>query len=95
MKPGQGAAFSYDSAWWKNRVRIGTTLYTTQKLYGPSDKDGTLLLKPGQKGITVLGKAYLAAKLLDDGMLKLYRQGLYLPYLNRDDSRMIPNTFEA
>ena len=91
----QGGALDYDSAWWKDRLRIGATLYTTQKLYGPSDKDGTLLLESGQGGITVLGEAYLEARLVDDVILKLYRQGLNLPYLNRNDSRMIPNTFEA
>jgi len=91
----QGGALDYDSAWWKDRVRIGATLYTTQKLYGPSDKDGTLLLKQGQQGFNVLGEAYIEAKLVDDVIVKLYRQGLYLPYINRNDSRMIPNTFEA
>ena len=91
----QGGALDYDSAWWKDRVRIGGTLYTTQKLYGPSDKDGTLLLKHGQQGFTVLGEAFIEAKLVDDVIVKLYRQGLYLPYINRHDSRMIPNTFEA
>lgn len=91
----QGGALDYDSAWWKDRVRIGGTLYTTQKLYGPSDKDGTLLLKKGQQGFNVLGEAYIEAKLFDDIIVKLYRQGLYLPYINRNDSRMIPNTFEV
>jgi hypothetical protein len=91
----QGGALDYDSAWWKDRVRIGATLYTTQKLYGPSDKDGTLLLKRGQESFTVLGEAYIEAKLVDDVILKLYRQGLYMPYVNRNNSRMIPNTFEA
>jgi len=91
----QGGALDYDSAWWKDRVRIGGTLYTTQKLYGPSDKDGTLLLKQGQQGFNVLGEAYIEAKVIDDVILKLYRQGMYLPYINRNDSRMIPNTFEA
>lgn len=91
----QGGALDYDSAWWQNRVRIGATLYTTQKLYGPSDKDGTFLLKTGQKSFSVLGEAFLEAKLIDDIVLKAYRQGLYLPYMNRNDNRMIPNTFEA
>ncbi|MCK5383733.1 MAG: hypothetical protein KAJ65_08205, partial [Gammaproteobacteria bacterium] len=58
----QGGTLDYDSAWWKDRVRISSTLYTTQKLYGPSDKDGTLLLKTGQKSFTVLGEAFIEAK---------------------------------
>ena len=91
----QGGALDYDSGWWKNRARIGGTLYTSQKLYGPSDKDGTFLLKTGQKSFTVLGEAFLEAKLIGDVVLKAYRQEFDLPYMNRNDNRMVPNTFEA
>ena len=91
----QGGALDYDSGWWKSRVRIGGTLYTSQKLYGPSDKDGTFLLKTGQKSFSVLGEAFLEAKLTGDVVLKAYRQEFDLPYMNRNDNRMVPNTFEA
>ena len=91
----QGGALIYNSAWWQSRVRIGATLYTSQKLYGPSDKDGTFLLKTGQKSFSVLGEAFLEAKLTDDIVFKAYRQEFDLPYMNRNDNRMIPNTFEA
>ena len=91
----QGGWLSYGTPWWKNRLRLRTTLYTTQKLYGPDDKDGTLLLKPGQEGFTVLGEAYLEAQPVENMSLKLYRQTLSVPYLNRQDNRMIPNTFEG
>ncbi|HFD80037.1 MAG TPA: outer membrane porin, OprD family [Gammaproteobacteria bacterium] len=91
----QGGWLSYDTPWWKDRLRLGTTLYTSQKLYGPADKDGSGLLQPGQQSYTVLGQLYLEARLLDGMTLKLYRQALDLPYLNRNDVRMVPNTFEA
>ncbi len=91
----QGGWLSYGTPWWKNRLRLGTTLYTSQKLYGPDDKDGTLLLKPGQESFTVLGEAFLEVQPAERISLKLYRQSASIPYLNRQDNRMIPNTFEG
>ena len=91
----QGAGLGYETAWWKNRLRLGTTLYTSQKLYGPADKDGARLLLPGQKSFSVAGEAYLEARLYGGLALKAYRQKFAVPYLNGNDSRMVPNTFEA
>jgi len=91
----QGGELAYATASWKNRLRLGSTLYTSQKLHGPKDEDGTLLLRPGQKSFTVLGEAYLDARLYGNLTLKAYRQKFNLPYLNASDSRMVPNTFEA
>jgi len=91
----QGGWLSYDTPWWRNRLRLGTTLYTSQKLYGPADQDGTLLLKPGQESFTVLGEAYLELQPAQNLNLKFYRQALSVPYLNRQDNRMVPNTFEG
>jgi len=91
----QGGDLGYQTGWWKNRLRLGTTLYTSQKLYGPEDSDGTLLLKPGQKSFTVLGEAYLEAQPAEHISLKVYRQRFDLPYINEQDNRMVPNTFEA
>ena len=91
----QGGEISYRTSSWKNRLDMGATLFTSQKLYGPSDKDGTNLLKPGQKSYTVLGEAYIEARLFGDLTVKAYRQRFNLPYLNGFDTRMTPNTFEA
>ena len=91
----QGGGLTYATPWWKNRLRLGATLYTSQKLYGPADKDGSKLLEPGQKSFSVPGQAYLEARLYRDLSLRAYRQAFQLPYLNGNDSRMVPNTFEA
>lgn len=91
----QGASLAYETPWWENRLRLGTTLYTSQKLYGPADKDGAKLLRPGQKSFSVAGVAYLEARLYKNLALKAYRQEFTVPYLNGNDSRMVPNTFEA
>jgi hypothetical protein len=90
-----GGWLAYNSGWWGDRFRLNASVYTTQRAYGPGDKDGTLLLKEGQQGFTVLGKANLEVNFTDSLSAKLYRQTFNLPYLNRNDSRMVPNTFEA
>jgi hypothetical protein len=91
----QGGGLSYATPWWKNRLRLGATLYASQKLYGPKDKDGSRLLKPGQNSFAVPGQAFLDARLHGDLTLRAYRHAFNLPYLNGNDSRMVPNTFEA
>ena len=90
-----GGWLDYTSGWWNDRIKIGATGYTSQKLYGPEDRDGTLLLAPGQEGITVIGQAYLIGRIVDDVKLRLFRQAFDLPFVNKKDDRMIPNTFEA
>jgi hypothetical protein len=90
-----GGWIDYKSGLWKDRLQIGLVGYTSQKLYGPEDRGGTGLLEPGQEGFSVLGQAYLDLRIIDGMNLRLYRQTFGLPYLNRQDSRMVPNTFEA
>jgi len=91
-----GGWIDYKSGLWKNRLQIGLVGYTSQKLYGPEDRAGTLLLEPGQQGFSVLGQAYLVLRIIDNLNLRLYRQTFdKVPYVNKQDSRMVPNTFEA
>lgn len=90
-----GGALEYRSGLWQDRVSFGTTVFTTQKLYGPHDRSGSGLLKPVQEGFTVLGEAYLDIRIADENKLRLFRQSLNLPYVNKHDIRMIPNMFEA
>ncbi len=90
-----GGRLAYGSGWWRDRIRLNATVYTSQKAYGPDDKDGTLLLKPGQHGFWTLGVANAELKITSNTIATLYRQSFDLPYINRDDSRMVPNTFEA
>ncbi len=73
---------------------VGAVLYTSQRLHGPRSKDGTLLLRPRQRSLTVLGQAYVRAE-WEQQRLTLYRQALDLPYVNRRDNRMVPITFEG
>ena len=90
-----GGSFSYQSGWFLDHVGIGATLYTSQPLYAPDDRDGTLLLEPGQDGYTVVGELYGRVKIVDENFINIYRYRGNTPYLNENDSRMTPNTFEG
>ena len=82
------------SPWWGDMFQIGLVAYTSQKLYGPDDKDGTRLLASGQNAINVIGEAYASLKVLDQ-TLTGYRQIIHRPFINAQDNRMVPNAFEA
>jgi hypothetical protein len=90
-----GGSLTYESGRWNGFLSVGAELFTSQRLYGPEDRDGLEMLRPRQIGLTVLGKAHLDLYYKETVLARLYRQDFDLPYLNRDDSRMIPNTFEA
>lgn len=90
-----GGALEYHSGWYRDQLRFSATVYTSQKLYGPSDKDGTLLFKPGPKSFTVLGEANLTWRFAKQQGIRVGRQRFELPYLGSHDIRMVPNTFEA
>jgi hypothetical protein len=82
------------SPWWGDFIQLGIVGYTSQKLYGPADEDGTKLLASGQEPITVLGEAFGAVRILGQ-TITAYRQLINRPFINPQDSRMVPNTFEA
>jgi hypothetical protein len=90
-----GGSLAYQSGRWRGFLSVGAELFTSQRLYGPEDRDGLEMLRPRQVGLTVLGKAHLDLYYKEVLRARLYRQDFDLPYLNREDSRMIPHTFEA
>ena len=95
-RPGRWAARSrYQSGYLADLLRIGAVAYTSQRLYGPKDRDGTLLLKPGQESYTVLGQVYGEVKFCDELYGAIGRKEYNTPYLNGNDSRMSPNTFQG
>jgi hypothetical protein len=90
-----GGSLSYRSGWFLDHFAVGSVLYTSQPAYAPETRDGTGLLKSGQKGYTVLGQIYGRVKLVEDNFLNLYRYEYNTPFINRNESRMTPNTFEG
>jgi hypothetical protein len=90
-----GGSLAFRSGWFLDRFSVGATLYTSQPLYAPDDKDGSLLLKTGQEGYTVLGDLYGKVRIVDENFINIYRSEYNTPYINKNDNRMTPNTFEA
>ena len=90
-----GGSLGFKTGYFRDRFAFGATGYTSQELYGPEDRDGTLLLAPGQEGYTVLGEVYGEFLINEDSRLTLGRKGIDTPYINRNDARMTPNTFQA
>ena len=89
-----GGTLRYRSGWLLDRLKIGAAVFTSQKLYGPTDRDGSGLLRRGQRSYTVVGEAFVQLREWEHE-LNVYRQRLNLPYLNGNDGRMTPNTFEG
>lgn len=84
----------YETKFWHG-LKAGLTVYTSQGLFfNDSDKDGNSLLGPGQKGYSVLGKAYFEGRFLNTSF-RIYRQGLESPLFNTCDYRMTSVTVEA
>jgi outer membrane OprD family porin len=90
-----GGWLSYRSGWLLDTFGIGGTFYGSAPLYAPDDRDGTTLLKTGQEGYYVIGEAYAALRYQDYVLVKGYRQEVTQGYINREDNRMTPNTFEG
>jgi hypothetical protein len=90
-----GGSLSYQSGYFLDHFSVGGVVYTSQPVYAPDNRDGTNLLAPGQEGYTVLGQAYGRVKLVEDNFVNLYRYEYSTPFLNKNDTRMTPNTFEG
>lgn len=89
-----GGWLGYQSGWLADFFRAGFVVYTSQPLYAPENKDGTLLLEPHQDGFTVLGQAYGSLKLWDQ-VFTGFRQSVDQPEVNPRDNRMVPQTFQG
>jgi hypothetical protein len=90
-----GGWLEYKSGWLLDTFSMGAVGYLSEPLYAPSDRDGTLLLSPGQEGYAVLGQAWIAFRYKEYAVLKGPRQLVNQGYVNPHDSRMTPNTFEG
>jgi len=73
---------------------VHAALYTSQRLFGPADEAGTLLLNPDQKPLNMLGQGYGRIKILDQEF-RGGRQLVDTPLINAQDNRMVPTTFEG
>lgn len=90
-----GGWLGYQSGWIADRVRFGVVGYTSQKLWGPLDKDGTLLLMSGQESYSVIGQSWATLKLFDEQLLTGGRFEVYQPEISPTDNRMTPITYSG
>ena len=88
-----GVELRYRSAQLFDRFNFGASYYISHGVHD-NGVDGTLLLGSNASDLNVLGQLYVEA-LIKDFHLRAYRQAFDLPYLNKQDSRMIPITHEA
>ena len=95
MPPGRSAAGSATTRGWiGDTLRFGVVGYTSQRLWGPLDKDGSGLLAPQQEGYSVIGEAFVSLKLWD----QVLTGGRFLvnqPEINASDNRMTPITYSG
>jgi hypothetical protein len=89
-----GGWFGLRSPWWGDVFQAAVNFYTSQPLYAPDDKGGTKLLQSNQDAINVLGEAFGAIRVAGQTFTG-YRQLINRPFINPQDNRMVPNTFEA
>src|SRR6266487_1143362 len=90
-----GGWLGVKTGYFLDHVAFGATVYTSNPIYAPDDRDGTLLLAPGQNGYTVLGEFYAELRIVKDVGITVGAKGYDTPFINRNDTRMTPNTFEA
>jgi hypothetical protein len=90
-----GGSLAYKSGYLADFFRLGVVGYTSQRLYGPEDKDGTLLLEPNQHGYTVLGQLYGEIKVSDKLFAAFGKKEYNTPFINKNDTRETPNTFQG
>ena len=90
-----GGWIQYASGLLLDTFQMGATYYTSLPAYAPDSRPGSSLLTPGQDAIGTFGEAWGSLRYKDYAILKGYRQKIDEGYVNPQDNRMIPNTFEA
>lgn len=89
-----GGSLSYVSGFFADFLQLRGVLYTSQPLYASQDAGATLNLTPDGDQITTFGQANARLKFAGQEVT-IGRQLVRTPYLNPNDFRMIPLTFEG
>ncbi len=90
-----GSELTFASGKWRDKWSLVGTWHTSSAIDAPEDLGGTGILAPDQSNLSVISRAYLQYDFPLKISARFYRQDFNLPYINRQDSRMIPNTHEA
>ena len=90
----QGGILSHKMGRLGGYFSMNTEVMGSYPIYAPDKHTGTLLVEDTGRQITTLG--VVNPKLTAFGnVLSLYRQRYNLPFVNEQDNRMLPNTFEG
>jgi hypothetical protein len=93
-----GGWLKYETPWLMDHFGGGAALYGTMPISGELNQrkqGGTGLLDPANnEGFAVLGEAYLKAR-YSETEARVWRQRLETPFINSNDSRMLPQSYEA
>lgn len=68
-----GGWIGYETGWIGDILKLGAVGYTSQPLWAPKDRSGSLLLSNDQQGYAVLGQGYAAVKVMEQ-TATFYRQ---------------------
>ena len=90
-----GGWIQYASGWLFDTFAMGATYYTSLPAYAPDNSPGSLLLTPDQDPIGVFGEVWGALRYKEYVLMRGGRQKIDDGYVNSQDNRMVPNTFEA
>jgi len=82
------------SPWYGDLLQFGLVGYASLPLHAPDGKGGSRLLTPDQDSIGVIGEAFAALRFYGQ-TATVFRQLIDRPFVNSQDNRMVPNTFEA
>jgi hypothetical protein len=90
-----GGEIFFETGRFLRIAKVGLSYYSSN-LFGNSENPGaTGLVAPDGSDLNVLGQAYLQLGDRNGWYASLYRRGIKVPYLDSDDSRMIPRTHET
>lgn len=91
-----GGQLKYETGSWNN-LKLGVAAYVSGKLpfaSGSGDRLNSDFFDTDGKSFVYLGEAYIDYT-ADDITLRVGRQQIETPYMETDDVRMLPNSFEA
>ena len=92
-----GGQLTYTSGWWRN-LALSANYYMSEEFDAPSDKPGSGLLQSNNDNINVLGELNLRLRIPNDNgdmQVRLGRQRLDLPFINKQDIRAVPASHEG
>ncbi|WP_432735890.1 OprD family outer membrane porin [Maridesulfovibrio sp. FT414] len=92
-----GGQLKYETPWLADHVGGVVNGFVAVPLFDGLNREryaGGAVLNNKNQGYAVLGEAYIQGR-YEESIAKLYRQRIESPYINGNDSRLLPNTFEA